>query len=179
MESQKRDLEDLMFGAEFTDGVRQAIEEAVAKADAMGLVPAYKPAISKLDECRGTHKESREELLELRRQARIEKEERDRKNFAFHRKVFELLDEGGQPADFIMRKANEMIQLWEHWGLNTTYGPMWKQLLDGEPTAARTFILSDNSGGWALALRSCSPFAHLASYADDDWVQGKNPLRVS
>lgn len=178
MESPKRDLEVLMFGAEFTDGVRQAVKEAVAKADAAGLVPAYRPAISKFDECRGTHKESREELLELRRQARAEKEERDRKNLVFHRKVFELLDEGGQPAEFIMHKANEMIQLWEHTGLNTTYGPMWKQLLDGEPTAARTFILSDNCGGWALALRSCSPFAHLAAYADDDWVQGKNLLRA-
>jgi len=58
MESPKQDLEDLMFGAEFRNGVRQAIKEAVAKADAMGLVPAYKPAISKLVEGSDTHKES-------------------------------------------------------------------------------------------------------------------------
>ena len=67
MKSPKQDLEDLMFGAEFTIGVRQAIKEAVAKADAMGLVPAYKPAVPKLEEGGDTHKESREELLRLRR----------------------------------------------------------------------------------------------------------------
>ncbi|WP_322402908.1 hypothetical protein [Massilia luteola] len=129
MEAPKKNLQKLIFSSEFMDGVSRAIEKAVAEADAAGLPPAYEPAFSKLKEFRGYQKKSREELIELRRQARARELKKDHATLEFHRKVFDLLEEGGQPAGFITRKAREMIQMWESKGLNSKYGPQWKQLL--------------------------------------------------
>lgn len=177
MEPPKKDLHDLLFDAKFLDGASKAIELAVARADAAGLPPAYEPARTKLLEFRVAQKSSREELLELRRLARAEKAENDKATLEFHRKVFDLLDEGGQPAKFLILKAREMIALWEAKGMNCMYGPMWKQLFDGSPAEARNFVLSDSETGWPLGLRSCSPFSHIASYPDDEWCEGENLLK--
>lgn len=175
-EPPKKDLHDLLFDAKFLDGASKAIELAVARADAAGLPPAYEPARTKLQEFRIAQKSSREELLELRRCARAEKAENDKATLEFHRKVFDLLNEGGQPAKFLLFKAREMIALWEAKGLNSMYGPLWKQLLDGSLAAARKLVLSESKTGWPLGLRSCSPFSHIASYPADEWPDGKNLL---
>lgn len=177
METPKKNPKNLIFSPKFMEGVDKAINDAVARADAVGLPPAYEPAFSKLKEFRAEQKKSREELLELRRQARAEKAQKDHATLEFHRKVFNLLEEGGQPAGFIMRKAREMMEMWKSKGLNSMYGPIWKQLLDGSPAAARDFILSDSESGWPLGLRSSSPFLHIAAYSDDEWDQGKNMLK--
>lgn len=176
MEVPKKKMQKLIFSDEFMQGVGKAIENAVAESDAAGLAPAYEPAFTKLREFRVDQKKSRDELIELRREARAEKAKKDHATLEFHRKVFDLLEEGGQPADFIMRKAQEMIELWENRGLNGMYGPMWRQLLNGSPMAARNFILSDDNSGWPLGLRSSSPFTHIAAYPDDEWGQAKAML---
>jgi len=169
-------FEDFLLNPESRKRVHKTVREAVNRADAAGLPPAYEPAFSKLKEFRAEQKKSREELLELRRQARIEKANKDQVNLEFHRKVFDLLEEGGQAAGFIMRKALEMIEMWDQKGLNSMYSPMWKQLLDGSPAAARDFVLSDAANGWPLGLRSSSPFTHLIAFPGDEWDGGANLL---
>lgn len=171
-----KSLQAFIFSTEFEDGINRAVREAVEQSDAAGLAPAYEPAFSKLKEFRSEQKKSRDALLELCRQGLAEKAGRDQATLEFHGKVFDLLEEGGQPAGFIMRKAREIIEMWESKGLNNKYGPMWKQLLDGSPTAARDFILSDNASGWPLNLRSGSPFTHLAVYPEDRWDAGASLL---
>lgn len=169
MEKRHCSLENLLLGSDSLDRISKSVKESVSLADAAGLPPAYEPAFSKLNAFRDEQSKSRDELLRLRREARAEKAERDNATLEFHRKVFDLLAEDGQPAYFIMRKAMEMIQLWENKGLNGMYSPIWKQLLEGSPVSARDFILSDNESGWPLALRSASPFTHIVAYPEDEW----------
>ena len=177
MEESKRSLQNFIFSDEFMEGIDKAIKEAVDKAEASGLPPAYEPAFSKLKEFRSEQKKSREELVELRRNPGAENTDRDQATIEFHHKVFELLEEGGQPAGFIMRKAREITEMWEHRGLNNVYGPMWKQLLEETPTTARDFVLSNSPDRSSLGLRVSSPFTHIAVYPGDEWEQGANLLK--
>lgn len=173
MQASKKNLQKLIFSPEFMDGVSRAIEKAVAEADAAGLPPAYEPAFSKLREFRGYQKKSREELIGLRCDARARELQKDHATLEFHRKVFDLLEEGSQPAGFITRKAREMIQMWESKGLNSKYGPQWKQLLDESPATARRFILSTDKDVVSIRFHSSSPFLHIAAYSEDEWELGK------
>lgn len=169
MEAPKKNLQNLIFSPEFMEATSRAIEKAVAESDAAGLPPAYEPAFTKLREFRADQKKSREELIEMRRQGLTEKALKDPATLEFHRKVFDLLEEGGQPAGFIMRKARDMIQRWESNGVNSKYGPMWKQLLEKSPPEARDFVLSTDEDMRLLGLRSSSPFTHIAIYPEDEW----------
>ena len=172
----KKSLQAFIFSPEFEEGIDKAIREAVEQSEAAGLPPAYEPAFSKLKEFRVAQKNAREELLELCREEPTSKAEKDGASLEFHRMVFDLLEEGGQPARFILHKAREMTKVWESKGLNSKYGPMWKQLLDGSPTVARRSILSDEASGWPRDLRSCSPFTHLVVYPEDRWDGGVSLL---
>ncbi len=88
MEVPKKNMQKLIFSDEFMEGVGKAIEDAVAESDAAGLPPAYEPAFTKLREFRVDQKKSRDELIELRREARAEKAKKDHATLEFHRKVF-------------------------------------------------------------------------------------------
>jgi len=176
MESPKKNLQNLIFSPEFMEAVSRAIENAVAESDAAGLPPAYEPAFTKLKEFRDDQKKSREELIELCRYALPERKKKDHVTLEFHLKVFDLLEEGGQPAVFIMRKAREMIQIWESKGLNSKYGPKWKQLLDESPASARDFILSVDQDIVPVGFQSSSPFVHIAVYPGDEWEEGESVL---
>ena len=177
MEKPYCSLDNLILGPDSRGRIGKSVKESVSLADAAGLPPAYEPAFSRLNTFRDEQSKSRDELLRLRREARAEKAERDNATLEFHRKVFDLLAEGGQPAHFIMRKAIEMIQLWEDKGLNGMYSPIWKQLLEGSQGSARDFILSDNESGWPLALRSASPFTHIGANPEDEWDREGGAVR--
>jgi hypothetical protein len=177
METPKKNPKNLIFSPKFMEGMEKAVNDAVTQADAAGHPPTYEPAFSKLKEFRAKQKKSREEMLELRRQALADKPQKDHATFEFHRKVFDLLEEGDQPAAFIMRKAREVIQMWESKGLNPKYGPIWRQLLDESPTTARDFIVSDSKSEWPRELRLSSPFAHIAAHSDDEWNYGEELLK--
>lgn len=58
--------EELMFGAENNERVTRAIEEAVARADAAGLPPAYEPYLSM------SKTMPAEEVLKLRRREMVD-----------------------------------------------------------------------------------------------------------
>lgn len=59
-------LEELMFGAENNERVTQAVQEAIARADAAGLPPAYEPYFSM------SQTMPVEEVLKLRRREMVE-----------------------------------------------------------------------------------------------------------
>lgn len=118
------------------------------------MVPAFEPYVSL------TKHLSKDELLELRRQARAEKAGRDRENLEFHREVVELLFAGGQVNQDIKRKALEMIQKWEDRQLCIPrYNHTWREWLDMPPEFAKRAILDETDLG--LSMRCNSPFGFM------------------
>jgi hypothetical protein len=137
-------LEELMFGAENEALVAKAVQDAVARADAAGLMPAFEPYTS----------------LELRRQARVEKAGRDQEDLEFHRKVVDLLYANGNVNQDIKRQALKAIQLWQdRQTCIPRYSFTWKEWLDMPPEFAKRAILDETDLG--LSMRCNSPFGFL------------------
>ncbi len=146
--------EELILGSENKEMVKRAIETAVARADAAGLVPAFEPYVSLSKHL------SKEEILELRRQARAEKAAKDQEDLEFHREVVELLFAAGQVNEDIKRQALEAIQLWEdRQTCNPRYWSTWREWLAMPPDFARRAILNETDLG--VSMRCNSPFGFL------------------
>jgi hypothetical protein len=103
---------------------------------------------------------TKEEILQLRRQARAEKAARDLEDLEFHRAVVELLYAGGQVNQGIKRKALERVQLWEDRQLCIPrYNFTWRQWLNMPPDFGRRAILDETDLG--LSMRCNTPFDFL------------------
>ena len=150
----EKTMEELLFGAENQAAASKAVQDAVERADAAGLVPAFEPYVSLSKHL------PREEVLELRRQARAEKARRDQEDLKFHREVVELLFAGGQVNEDIKRQALEAVQLWEdRQTCHPRYSFAWREWLNMPPEFARRAILDETDLG--VSMRCNTPFGFL------------------
>lgn len=155
-------LEELLLGAESQAAVSKAVQDAVERADAAGLVPAFEPYVSLSKHL------SKEEVLELRRQARAEKARRDQEDLEFHRVVVELLYPDGQVNEYIKSQALERVQLWEtRQTCIPRYCSTWREWLAMPPDFARRAILNETDLG--VSMRCNTPFDFLRGA----WNQAK------
>lgn len=169
--------EELMFGAESQARVAKAVQDAVARADAAGLPPAFQPytTLAKVlpravilairrqelaNRAAVRQAAERAQILELRRQARAEKAGRDLEDLEFHRAVVELLYAGGQVNKDIKRQALEAVQLWEdRQTCSPRYSFTWREWLDMPPEFGRRAILDETDLG--LSMRCNTPFGFM------------------
>lgn len=145
---------ELLFGAESQALVSQAVQAAVARADAAGLVPAFQPytALSK-------HL-PKEEVLALRRAELAKEAEKDRKTLEFHQKALELMFASGQLDQDMKRQALERLQLFTDRQLgHPSYVAVWRELLEMHPDYMRACVLAETEHGHRL--RKDSPLDFL------------------
>jgi len=140
-----KSTEELMFGAESQAAVAKAVQAAVERADAAGLVPAFQPYVALSKHLR------REELLALRRAERTKEAEKDRKTLEFHQKAVELMSAGGQIDKDMKRQALERLQLFTDRQLgHPSYIAVWRELLNMHPGYMKACVLAETEHGHRL-----------------------------
>lgn len=96
-----------------------------------------------------------ENILEQRRQARIEKSRKDAELMQLHKAVVDML--GKPDAASVRNRALEQVGKWEHGSLcNLRYVALWRNVLDLPIVALRAAMLRDDAEG--VVLRQNSPF---------------------
>ncbi len=104
---------------------------------------------------------SSENILEQRRQARIEKSKKDAELMQLHKAVADALSKSG--AANVRDRALAQVAKWERDSLcNPRYVTLWRSVLGLPIAALRTAILRDDADG--VALRQNSPFGFLKEY---------------
>lgn len=137
--------EELLFEAESQAAASRAVQAAVERADAAGLVPAFQPYVALSKHL------SREELLALRRAERTKETEKDRKTLEFHQKALDLMFAGGQVDQDMKRQALERLQLFTNRQLgHPSYIAVWRELLEMHPDYMRACVLAETEHGHRL-----------------------------
>ena len=140
-----KSTEELMFGAESQAAVAKAVQDAVERADAAGLVPAFQPYVALSKHL------PREELLALRRAELAKEAEKDRKTLEFHQKALELIFAGGQLDQDMKRQALERLQLFTDRQLgHPSYVALWRELLEMHPDYIKACVLAETEHGHRL-----------------------------
>ena len=102
---------------------------------------------------------NRDEILELRRRARQEKYQVDQSRLELHRRIVQVLAQGGDASNQVRSQALEQIQKWERAQLcNPRYAVMWREWLNMPIDYARAAILREDDLG--VSMRQNSPFNH-------------------
>lgn len=137
--------EELMFAAENQALVAKAVQDAVARADAAGLVLAFQPYVALSKHL------PREELLALRRAERTKEAEKDRKTLEFHQKALELMFASGQLDQEMKQRALERLKLFTDRQLgHPSYVALWRELLEMHPDYMRACVLAETEHGHRL-----------------------------
>lgn len=101
----------------------------------------------------------REKILELRRQARAEKNQIDERRLAVHRRIVEILYRGDNQSQVVRDQALGQIDKWERNSIcHPRYVVMWREWLDMPASFAKAAILSEDDIG--VSMRQNSPFHH-------------------
>ena len=152
-----KSMEELMFGAESQSAVAKAIQDAVERADAAGLVPAFQPYVALSKHL------SKEELLTLRRAERTKEAEKDRKTLEFHQKALDLMFASGHIDPGMKHQALERLQLFTDRQLgNPSYIAMWRELLNIPPEFVKSAVLSETEHGHCLRKNTPLDFLRYA-----------------
>jgi len=140
-----KSTEEMLFGAESRAAVAKAVQDAVERADAAGLVPAFQPYVALSKHL------SREELLALRRAERTKEAEKDRKTLEFHQKALDLMCAGGQLDQDMKRQALERLQMLTDRQLgHPSYIAVWRELLNMHPDFMKACVLAETEHGHRL-----------------------------
>lgn len=104
---------------------------------------------------------SDESILEQRRQARLEKSQKDAELLQLHKAIAEVL--GKPDAANVRARALAQVDKWEHDSLcNPRYVSLWRNVLSLPIAALRAAMLRDDPEG--VALRQNSPFGFLKGH---------------
>lgn len=104
---------------------------------------------------------SNENILEQRRQARIEKNRKDAELMQLHKVVADVLDK--PDAADVRARALAQVAKWEHGSLcNPRYVTLWRGILNMPIAALRAAMLRDDAEG--VALRQNSPFGFFKGH---------------
>lgn len=159
--SQLRTLEDM---------AKRSREE---KMDVNRQMHAHFSKLGTLEQMRN---QSREEKLKAHREAIAEKESREqrtrevqRMELEFHRMVLDLLEQPGQPGDWIRRKALEVFQKWEQEQPPNVIMDHWRSWFDLPIEDAKREILGERG----RFMRSYSPL--IAIFLDGPQLEGYWP----
>jgi hypothetical protein len=140
-----KSTEELMFGAESQAAVAKAVRDAVKRADAAGLVPAFQPYVALSKHL------PKEELLALRRAERKKEAEKDRKTLEFHQKALELMFASGHIDPSMKLQAVERLQLFTDRQLgHPSYVALWQELLEMHPDYMKACVLAETEHGHRL-----------------------------
>lgn len=138
-------IEEQILGAKNQAAASKAVQDAVERADAAGLVPAFEPYIALSKHL------PKEELLALRRAERAKEAEKDRKTLEFHQKALELMFAGGQLDQDMKRQALERLQLFtDHQLGHPSYIAVWRELLEMHPDYMKACVLAETEHGHRL-----------------------------
>lgn len=140
-----KSTEEMMFGAESRAAVAKAVQDAVERADAAGLVPAFQPYVALSKHL------PKEELLALRRAERTKEAEKDRKTLEFHRKALELMFADGHMNEGMKHQALERLQMLTDRQLgHPSYIAVWRELLNMHPDFLKACVLAETEHGHRL-----------------------------
>ncbi len=140
-----KSMEELMFGAESRAAVAKAVQDAVERADAAGLVPAFQPYVALSKHL------PREELLALRRAEKTKEAEKDRKTLEFHQKALELMFASGHIDPNMKLQALERLQMFTDRQLgHPSYVALWRELLEMHPDYMKACVLAETEHGHRL-----------------------------
>lgn len=138
-------LEELILGTESQAAVTKAVQDAVARADAAGLPPAYEPDFS----LQGLPPDP--EKVARHRAAVAEEKAKDRRQLEFHQKALELMCAGGQIDLDMKRQALERLQLYTDRQLgHPYYVDRWRKVLEMPVHLLRANVLAETEDGHRL-----------------------------